>query len=88
MADTNSLASTSTNADALKKPVFDTTSSTTAATIDPATKQPKASWRDKLHLGSKKPEEAGKESWRDANQSEEQRWKEWNKAKDREQKNG
>jgi hypothetical protein len=88
MADTNSLATTSTDSDVFKKPVSDPSSTTTGAATEPETKQPKTSWRDKLHLGSKKPEEAGKEAWRDANLSEEQRWKEWNKAKDREQKNG
>jgi hypothetical protein len=46
-----------------------------------------SSWRDKLYLHSK-PEVPGKEKWRDANLNDEERWKDWNKAKDREQAAG
>ena len=46
-----------------------------------------SSWRDKLHIHSK-PEVPGKERWRDATLSEKERWKEWQKAKDREQAAG
>jgi len=34
----------------------------------------------------KQPEEPGKEKWRDASLSDKERWKEWHKAKDREQR--
>jgi hypothetical protein len=46
-----------------------------------------SSWRDKLHIHSK-PEVPGKEKWRDATLNEKERWKEWQKAKDREQAAG
>jgi hypothetical protein len=45
------------------------------------------SWREKLRARRAAPV-AGKEKWRDATLSEEERWKEWHKAKDAERKAG
>ncbi|KAF2856626.1 hypothetical protein T440DRAFT_462872 [Plenodomus tracheiphilus IPT5] len=47
---------------------------------------PKPSWRTKLQ--KRAPEEPGKEKWRDATLSEKERWKDWQKAKDKEQARG
>ena len=47
----------------------------------------KVSWREKLRA-RKEPPVAGKEKWRDATLSEEERWKEWHKQKDAERKAG
>lgn len=95
MADTSSLATTSTDTTLIAKQDSKTESlatsstDTTAATkpsssAAPAGKESKHSWRDKIHRS--KSEEPGKEKWRDASLSEEERWKEWQKAKDKEQK--
>ena len=56
-----------------------------------ASPTPSSSWRSKLHLHLHRPTPPtvpGKEKWRDATLSEKERWKEWNKAKDREQMRG
>ena len=50
--------------------------------------KPHTSLRQKLHLRSSSAEEPGKEKWRDATLSDKERWKEWQKAKDREQSRG
>ena len=47
----------------------------------------KVSWPEKLRA-RREPPVPGKEKWRDATQSEEERWKEWHKAKDAERKAG
>ena len=47
--------------------------------------KPKRAW---YHKFLKQPEEPGKEKWRDASLSDKERWKEWHKAKDREQRAG
>ncbi|KAL5372611.1 hypothetical protein DPSP01_013363 [Paraphaeosphaeria sporulosa] len=86
MADQKSFATTSTDAVSLEKPVSTSSSATTTTTTSIPSKRCQPSCRDELHLSSRKPEEPGKETWRDASLSDEQRWKEWNKAKDREQK--
>jgi len=85
MADTNSLATTSTESDSLKKPVADASSTSPATASEATSQKANPSWREKLHIGSKT-EEPGKETWRDASLSEEKRWKEWQEAKDKEQK--
>ena len=46
-----------------------------------------SSWRERLHA-RRAPPVAGKEKWRDATLSEEERWKEWHKEKDAERKAG
>jgi hypothetical protein len=51
----------------------------------PQTQAETRSWYSRF---VKEPEKPGKEKWRDANLSEEERWKEWHKAKDREQRRG
>jgi hypothetical protein len=60
-------------------------SSPAAADATPTKKD--VSWREKLRA-RRAPEQPGKEKWRDASLSEKERWKEWHKAKDREQKSG
>ncbi|CAI9632310.1 unnamed protein product [Alternaria burnsii] len=76
-----------------------TTSSTTLKPPSPLPERPSSatSWRSKLHIhGSSshsssrrsKSAETGKERWRDANLSEKERWKDWQKAKDKEQMRG
>jgi hypothetical protein len=87
MKDTKSIATTSTDTNLLKVPVSDTASTPPATAPAATTRRAKTTWRDKFHIGSKA-EEPGKEKWRDASLSEEKRWKDWQKAKDREQKNG
>ncbi|KAF2823367.1 hypothetical protein CC86DRAFT_372340 [Ophiobolus disseminans] len=87
MTESNSAASES-----FKKPISDSSAAASPAPVpapnsNAVPQKAKSSWRDKLHLGSKT-EEPGKESWRDASLSEEKRWKEWQKAKDREQREG
>lgn len=67
-----------------KKPTTNTSSTTPSTT--PQNPSSSFSWREKLHLKKSKPEKPGKETWRDASLSEEQRWKSWQKAKDKEQK--
>ncbi|CAG5178983.1 uncharacterized protein ALTATR162_LOCUS8974 [Alternaria atra] len=55
-----------------------------------------SSWRSKLHIHDdahsssrrSKSAEPGKERWRDATLSEKERWKDWQKAKDKEQMRG
>ncbi|KAL6150968.1 hypothetical protein ACJQWK_10982 [Exserohilum turcicum] len=48
-----------------------------------------SSWKSKLHMHhSTTPPVPGKEPWRDATLSDKERWKEWQKAKDREQMRG
>lgn len=57
---------------------------------DPAEKKPSPSWRKILHLPgrSNRCNEPGKEAWRDASLPDKERWKEWQKAKDREMHQG
>ncbi|USP82728.1 hypothetical protein yc1106_10002 [Curvularia clavata] len=48
-----------------------------------------SSWLSKLHIHhSTSPPVPGKEKWRDATLSDKERWKEWQKAKDKEQMKG
>lgn len=47
-----------------------------------------SSWRSKIHIHHSSPVEPGKEKWRDATLSDKERWKDWQKAKDKEQKRG
>jgi hypothetical protein len=75
VTDAKSITPTTTNTEPVNKPASDTCTA----------KKAKTSWRDKFHLGSNS-EEPGKEKWRDASLSEEERWKGWQKAKDREQR--
>ncbi|KAH9868301.1 hypothetical protein J1614_007373 [Plenodomus biglobosus] len=74
-----------------------TTYSTAEAEVDPLkrgethinapdSKPTKTSWRDKFY--TQKAKVPGKENWRDATLSEKERWKEWQKAKDKEQARG
>ncbi|KAF1913748.1 hypothetical protein BDU57DRAFT_531612 [Ampelomyces quisqualis] len=86
MADTRSIATRSTDTSSLKRPVPELSSPSTKTTHT-AKEKSTSSWRDKLPFSSK-PEQTGKEKWRDASLSEDERWKEWQKAKDKEQKNG
>ncbi|OAL56822.1 hypothetical protein IQ07DRAFT_19367 [Pyrenochaeta sp. DS3sAY3a] len=75
---TNTTATTTSSANLLDK-----ISSSSTVTPTPAAKQAEPSWRDKLR---KRSEERGKERWRDASLNDKDRWKDWQKAKDKEQK--
>lgn len=92
MTDKDSLAGTTLSSGSIKEGAhldarMPNPSPATALASATTTQKGKSSLRDKLHIGSKT-EEPGKESWRDASLSDEKRWKEWQKAKDREQKEG
>jgi hypothetical protein len=77
-----------------------TTTTKTASSLKPPTlpQRPSSSssWRSKLHIHDdahsssrrSKSAEPGKERWRDATLSEKERWKDWQKAKDKEQMRG
>jgi hypothetical protein len=82
-------ALSSTDTDSLRTLVPNTTtaSSATASAPAPTEKKAKTSWRYKSSFSSK-PEEPGKETSRDASLSEKERWEQWQKPKDKEQKNG
>lgn len=86
MTDSSSLSTiTSSSVDSLKG--TQPSSSPVPAGVSPssAKKQAESSWRDKFRTRA---EEPGKERWRDASLSDKERWKEWQKAKDREQAKG
>jgi hypothetical protein len=72
-------------------PILDSADASTPADApklnDTAKPEDTSSWRDKFHIHSK-PEVPGKEKWRDASLSEKERWKGWQKAKDKEQARG
>jgi hypothetical protein len=84
-----SLAPSSTDTESLRTLVPNTTtaSSTTASASVLTEKKAKSSLRDKLSLSSE-PEEPGKDTWRDDFLSDRERYMEWQKAKDKEQRNG
>jgi hypothetical protein len=52
----------------------------------PTNKKKEQKWYHKF--ARSEPERPGHEKWRDASLSDKERWKEWHKAKDREQKAG
>ncbi|EUC38815.1 hypothetical protein COCCADRAFT_82206 [Bipolaris zeicola 26-R-13] len=77
--------------DALTSVQSITSTNPDTTTTSSASPTPSSSWRSKLHLHLHRtapPSEPGKEKWRDATLSEKERWKDWNKAKDREQMRG
>jgi hypothetical protein len=97
MADNKSTTTSSTDTESLKMLVPDnrsfaalvpnTLTASSATTSTPTEKKVKTSWHDILSFSSK-PEEPGKEKWCDASLSEKDRWKEWQKAREKEQRNG
>lgn len=87
MTDSSAISTTtSSSADSLKKDNRPTSSPVpSSSSPTSATKQAESSWRDKFRTRA---EEPGKERWRDASLSDKERWKEWQKAKDKEQAKG
>ncbi|EMD89778.1 hypothetical protein COCC4DRAFT_126136 [Bipolaris maydis ATCC 48331] len=77
--------------DSQKKDALTTVQSIASTQPDSSSFLASPSWRSKLHLRLHRPTPPtvpGKEKWRDATLSDKERWKEWNKAKDREQMKG
>ncbi|CAO2657411.1 Nn.00g035370.m01.CDS01 [Neocucurbitaria sp. VM-36] len=76
---TSASRKTSSSSDSLKPPTTPLSNTTPTSTT---TKQADTSWRDKFR---KRNEDRGKERWRDASLSDQDRWKDWQKVKDKEQ---
>lgn len=89
-SDSKSIISDSTQsiASTQKEEIQTTSSSSSSSALSWST------WKSKLHIpdhfghSTTTPPVPGKEKWRDATLSDKERWKEWQKAKDREQMRG